>query len=198
MKLRHSLLTVIAAISVSACQTMDTGSLYKRGEDHGIAVHLPKNAPSIGSDYSARTEYLGASRSMPHVGIDVLAPVGYPVLAAADGEVVGSYFYDEKRKQGYMVEILHDTPERLRTSYWHMYRSHVEIGQSVKRGDQIGDVGTTGLAHLHFMTYQTLPDNPHNFWLSGPGKISCFDSSKVQQGKGESILTYPVKCVVPK
>ena len=76
-----------------------------------------------------------------------------------------------------------------------MAKTNVDIGQMVKRGDQIGDVGTTGLDHLHFMVLLfRRHTNPHSYWLGGEGKIVCFDKSLNQKGNDDFIFTYPVPC----
>jgi murein DD-endopeptidase MepM/ murein hydrolase activator NlpD len=97
-----------------------------------------------------------------HAGVDIVAPRGTPVLAAADGEVVwvgyGLYrgLRDETDPYGLAVAIEHDfgyQGQRLFTAYTHLNRAEVWDGQRVSAGDVIGFVGSTGHAsgpHLHF------------------------------------------------
>lgn len=97
-----------------------------------------------------------------HSGIDIDAPRGTPILAAADGTVqwagygVYSGKVDYKDPYGLAVTILHDfgyDGEPLYTIYAHMDKIFVQPGQAVKAGDQLGLVGDTGLTtgpHLHF------------------------------------------------
>ncbi len=91
-----------------------------------------------------------------HDGTDFGASCGTPILAAAAGEVVGSYF-----NAGYGNRvILGHAPANgvsLATSYNHLESSAVSTGEQVERGEVIGYVGTTGYStgcHLHFMVYE--------------------------------------------
>lgn len=85
-----------------------------------------------------------------HEGVDLAAPPGTPVYAAADGVVV-----DAALNSGYgnWVQIQHH--DKLATVYGHLmgFAPGIEPGESVKRGDLIGFVGSTGRStgpHLHF------------------------------------------------
>jgi len=84
----------------------------------------------------------------PHPGVDISAPTGTPILAAAGGTViqvgVGTGY-------GKMVTIDHGYG--LVTRYAHLSKALVEPGQRVKRGDEIALVGATGIVtapHLHY------------------------------------------------
>jgi hypothetical protein len=87
-------------------------------------------------------------RAMFHTGIDLVAACGTPIHAAADGQVVYAAITPS---WGRRVIIQH-TPG-LETGYAHMSRFLVTSGETVKQGDVIGLVGTTGWStgcHLHF------------------------------------------------
>lgn len=89
-------------------------------------------------------------RHRVHRGVDIPAPVGSLVRAAHDGLVV----YADNSVAGYgnMVAILHPGDSRT-TVYAHLKRAAVFAGQTVRRGEVIGEVGRTGLTyapHLHF------------------------------------------------
>jgi len=87
-----------------------------------------------------------------HDGIDISAPIGTPVVAAQDGEVIYS---DELRGYGNVIIIRHR--DGYATVYAHNRSNRVREGQRVRRGDVIGTVGDTGHttgANLHFEVRQ--------------------------------------------
>ncbi len=85
----------------------------------------------------------------PHEGIDISAPAGTPVVATADGTVT---FAGWRPGFGYTVEIDHGAG--LKTRYAHNQKNlRVRAGDTVRRGDVIAHVGSTGLArgpHVHY------------------------------------------------
>lgn len=92
---------------------------------------------------------LGGVPKSPHLGTDIAAPSGTAVLAPAQGivRVAGRRFSLE----GNLVMLDHG--HGLVSSYLHLSRVDVVIGQRVERGDTIGAVGMTGRAtgpHLHW------------------------------------------------
>ena len=83
-----------------------------------------------------------------HNGIDIGAPTGTPIIAAYAGEVVVATY---QAAAGNYIMINHGS--NLYTVYMHMSKFNVKVGQSVKQGDTIGLVGSTGNStgpHLHF------------------------------------------------
>jgi murein DD-endopeptidase MepM/ murein hydrolase activator NlpD len=84
-----------------------------------------------------------------HAGIDIAAPVGTPILAAASGVVDYAQWNDGG--YGNMIDIRH--ADGTITRYAHMNELHVKEGQTVSQGQLIGGMGSTGFStgpHLHF------------------------------------------------
>ena len=90
-----------------------------------------------------------------HAGQDFAAPEGTPVVAALSGRVVSSGLAGG---YGIAIELEHSEPRR-RTLYGHLSEFYVKAGQTVRQGEVIGRVGSTGLStgpHLHFELRQPM------------------------------------------
>ena len=95
------------------------------------------------------TKSFGFVSGRQHNGIDIATPSGTPVQAAASGTVA----YSDNTLKGYGNMIILSHSSGLSTVYAHNKRNLVKKGQSVKKGDVIALVGSTGAAsgpHLHF------------------------------------------------
>lgn len=102
----------------------------------------------VSSNFNPRRLNPVTGRIAPHKGVDFAIPVGTPVLAVGDGEVIVS-----KRSggAGNYVAIRHG--RQYMTRYMHMKKLLVKPGDKVKRGERIGLSGSTGRStgpHLHF------------------------------------------------
>lgn len=91
----------------------------------------------------------------PHHGVDYAAPTGTPVYTVGDGVVISKGY--QKRGGGNYVKIKHNGT--YSTTYMHLsgYAKGINTGKTVKQGDLIGYVGSTGLAtgpHLDFRFYR--------------------------------------------
>jgi len=105
----------------------------------------PVSGGTVSSGFGAR------GRSF-HDGIDINAPAGTPVRAAADGEVAYS---DTLRGYGNVIILRHR--DGFATVYAHNQRNDVRVGQRVRRGEVIGTVGASGRTtgpNLHFEVRQ--------------------------------------------
>jgi murein DD-endopeptidase MepM/ murein hydrolase activator NlpD len=83
-----------------------------------------------------------------HAGLDLAAPRGTPVRAAASGTVE---FSGRRGDAGNLVELAHE--DGTRTRYAHLDSMQVEVGETVRAGQVLGAVGSTGRStgpHLHF------------------------------------------------
>jgi murein DD-endopeptidase MepM/ murein hydrolase activator NlpD len=115
---------------------------------------VPYRKPVIGeveftSGFGIRTDpFLG--RPAMHTGLDFRAAMGDPVRATANGKVVSAGWAGG---YGRMVEIDHGNG--LSTRYGHLSEISVKVGDSIKIGQVIGAVGSTGRStgpHLHYET----------------------------------------------
>ena len=91
-----------------------------------------------------------------HSGIDISARQGTPIYATGDG-VVRVAGRNPQGLAGYGVVAVVDHGFGFQTLYAHMNDVRVRVGQKVKRGEQIGSVGSTGMstgAHLHYEVIQ--------------------------------------------
>lgn len=123
--------------------------------------------PVAGVLPSELSDSYGASRSggRTHEGIDILAPEGTPVLAAATGVIVGR----DSSAMGGLALYQRDLDQRTIYFYGHLqrYRAGVKEGDLVRQGDVLAYVGQTGnvppgMPHLHFSVH-TVTD-PNRWW----------------------------------
>ncbi|RLR18333.1 murein DD-endopeptidase MepM, partial [Sodalis-like symbiont of Bactericera trigonica] len=102
----------------------------------------------VSSNFNPRRLNPVTGRIAPHRGVDFAVPVGTPVLAVGDGEVMVS---KRDGAAGNYVVIRHGL--QYMTCYMHLKKLLVKPGQKVKRGDRIALSGNTGRStgpHLHY------------------------------------------------
>lgn len=83
-----------------------------------------------------------------HRGVDISAPTGTPIRAAADGVVLHAQFMS-----GYGRLVVIDHGNGIQTYYAHMSRFAVVPGQEIRQGELVGAIGTSGRTtapHLHY------------------------------------------------
>ena len=116
---------------------------------------LNKKNSRIVSGFGMRYHPILHYRRM-HTGIDLVAKKGTPVYATGNGkiEVAGK---GGNRYSGYGIVIVLNHGYGYKTLYAHLSEVNVTAGQTVKRGEKIGEVGSTGLSqapHLHYEVIQ--------------------------------------------
>lgn len=115
-----------------------------------LAAATPSIWPVTGwlsSSYGRRRDPFNGDAAF-HEGIDIVADRGQPVFATAEGHISKAGYSGD---YGNLVVIKHSFG--LETRYGHLLRFNVRDGQTVRRGDVIGYVGSTGRStspHLHY------------------------------------------------
>jgi murein DD-endopeptidase MepM/ murein hydrolase activator NlpD len=127
--------------------------------------------PVAGVKAAALTDTFTQARaggSRPHDAIDIMAPHGTPVVAAAPGTVEKLFF---SNGGGGISAYVRSTDGQWTYYYAHLqdYAPGLHEGQGVRRGDPIGRVGSTGNAnpagpHLHFAIHHMAPGEK---WYQG-------------------------------
>ena len=109
-----------------------------------------------------------------HRGIDITAPVGTPIHAAADGIVVFAQVFSGL---GRLVVIDHGNG--IQTYYGHMSQFAVVAGQEIRQGEVIGRVGKSGRAtgsHLHYeVRLHNNPENPVRYLSNRLARVAQSD-----------------------
>lgn len=105
-------------------------------------------------------------RNAFHEGIDFASPTGTPISAAAGGVVIAAEYHHQ---YGNMIEIDHGND--IITRYAHASKLLVKVGDIIKRGQHVADIGSTGRstgAHLHFeVLVKGIQQDPHKFLSAG-------------------------------
>jgi murein DD-endopeptidase MepM/ murein hydrolase activator NlpD len=128
----------------------------------------------LGSGFGERQDPINGEGAF-HSGIDIDAPYGAPVRAAADGEVTGTIM-----GAGYGRQIVLNHGHDVLTLYGHLSAIAVVPGQHVTRGQVIGYVGQSGRAtgpHLHYeVRVHNVPVNPHKYLRTTYEQIAFSDA----------------------
>lgn len=117
-------------------------------------LKAPLKFSRITSRFTRKRFHPVQKRWKAHLGTDYGAPTGTPIISTGNGVVIESAF---SRYNGNFVKVRHNST--YTTQYLHMSRRAVKRGQSVRQGQVIGYVGSTGLA--------TGPHVCYRFWKNG-------------------------------
>ena len=128
----------------SSYYTADGNSMRK------AFIRTPVDFARISSKFSAGRKHPILNKIRAHKGVDYAAPRGTPIKAAGDGKVLLA-----GRRGGYGNTVILQHGNTYRTLYGHMqgFAKGVKTGGTVKQGQVIGYIGTTGLStgpHLHY------------------------------------------------
>jgi murein DD-endopeptidase MepM/ murein hydrolase activator NlpD len=129
-----------------------------------IPTMMPVEAPYNASGFGRRIDPFTGMLAM-HEGIDFLADLSTPVVAAAGGVVQFAGFHPQ---YGYMIDVDHGND--LVSRYAHLSKLFVKEGDVVMRGRKVALSGSTGRStgpHLHFeVRFRGVAQNPSKFLLS--------------------------------
>ena len=132
-----------------------------------MELSIPVAGVARGALYDTFNEMRGGTRT--HEALDIPAPRGTPVLSAAPGRVLKLF----NSKPGGLMVYAADSTERFILMYGHLdaYQPGLAEGQALRRGQQIGIVGTTGNApptvpHLHFAVARS--SDVKQWWKGAP------------------------------
>ncbi len=144
------------------------GFYHTRG--NGVSAHYSPNGEELGTSFLRSPVTMGRLTSKfswrrkhpilgvvrPHLGVDLAAPTGTPIMAAADGKIV---FRGVRGGFGKQVVIKH--PNGYKTYYGHLSRfaRGLRNGTKVKQKDIIGYVGSTGRATGPHLDYRIAQNN---------------------------------------
>jgi hypothetical protein len=130
-------------------------------------THTPSIWPTRGwftSGFGYRISPFTGLRQM-HEGIDISNRIGTPIIAPADGLVTNI-----GREWGFGKILVMSHGFGFTTRYGHLNRIEVKIGQKVKRGQKIAEIGNTGRStgpHLHYeVKLNGVPVNPMKYVLN--------------------------------
>lgn len=150
----------VRLLGESLAQASDSLQAY-----HDLLESVPSILPADGmvsSSFSKARLHPIHNEVLPHEGVDLVAPKGTPITAAAQGVVEFA-----GRMNGYGLVVVIDHGYGYETRYGHASELLVRKGQRVSRGDVIARVGNTGLAtasHLHYeVRVSGTPVNPMNY-----------------------------------
>jgi len=156
----------LEALSEAAGEQSDVLTLTESRllESRLKTLMIPSSRPidvAVGSGFGFRADPF-TGRGALHTGLDFPSPIGTAIHAAAGGVVRTAEMHPE---YGMMLEIDHGNG--LMTRYGHTSKILVKVGDLVKRGQVVADVGTTGRStgpHLHFeVLVDGIPQDPQRF-----------------------------------
>lgn len=134
--------------SIPAIQPVSNKDLFRFASGYGVRIHPIHKI------------------KMMHWGCDFSAPQGTPIYATGDGKVELS----GSEGDGYGIQVVIDHGFGYKTRYAHMSVTSVRRGQTVKRGQKIGEVGNTGQSvapHLHYeVEYKGRKVDPIQFFAN--------------------------------
>lgn len=143
-------------------------------------LRAPVSFQYVSSNFNPRRLHPVLGKVRAHNGVDYVAPVGTPIMAAGDGRVTHSGY---NNLNGNYVFIQH--ANNIVTKYLHLSRRNVKTGDRIKQGETIGRLGATGRvtgAHLH---YEFLLNGVHR----NPRTVKLPQATPLQGAERELFVT---------
>ena len=145
-----------------------------------------ENLKRIASGFGYRSDPFTKARKM-HEGMDFTAKSGTPIFATGDGVVAKA----DNSASGYGNHIVIRHGFGYETLYGHLSKYNCRAGQSIKRGDVIGYVGSTGRSEAPHLHYEVHKDgkavNPLNFYYGNISAAEYVAISKVANQENQSL-----------
>lgn len=145
-----------------------------------VPSRMPLDGARLSSGYGMRNHPVLRKRKR-HNGVDLAAPTGTPVYATADGIVGRADWFSS---YGLYISIDHGAD--LETRYAHMSKLAVTAGDTVRKGDVIGYVGSTGRStgpHLHYeVRVDGVAVNPIPYMVESQAQAELGNSSLTGAG----------------
>ncbi|MFL0355031.1 M23 family metallopeptidase [Erythrobacter sp. GH1-10] len=148
-----------------------------------VPSRMPLSGARMTSSYGMRNHPVLRKRAR-HKGVDLAAPTGTPVYATADGIVGRADWFSS---YGLYISIDHGAD--LETRYAHMSKLAVTAGETVRKGDIIGYVGSTGRStgpHLHYeVRVDGVAVNPIPYMVETEAQVALAQDSALTGIGGE-------------
>lgn len=175
------------AVAIVDALTAASPAVGPLAETTAVVFPLPSGTWTHTSDFGMRVNPVTGVRQL-HAGADYAAPMGTPILAVADGRVIA---VGPHGGLGNHIEIEHTVNgSPVVTVYGHIRDGgiHVAVGDMVRAGQQVGEVGSTGNStgpHLHLEVHPggaaATPVNPVP-WLVAAGATTATPGPDVITG----------------
>jgi murein DD-endopeptidase MepM/ murein hydrolase activator NlpD len=145
-----------------------------------------ENLRRMASGFGYRSDPFTKARKM-HEGMDFTAKTGTPIYATGDGVIVKA----DNTASGFGNHIVIKHGYGYETLYAHLSKYKTRVGQSVKRGDVIGLVGSTGRSEAPHLHYEVHKDNkvvnPLNFYYGNISAVEYVAISKLANQENQSL-----------
>lgn len=144
----------------------------------------------VSSNYGFRDDPFNKKETKFHSGVDIAAPVGTPVLATADGQVI-----QVGTEGGYGLSVTLSHADGSESKYSHLSKAQASMGQRVRAGQTIGAVGSSGHStgpHLDYRLAQegvTIDPAAMQFGIAGDTPARAPDGPRVLESKKPSART---------